>query len=397
VTDKLEEALNTISGIDELRSVSSEGVSMIFLSFKLEKNVDVAAQEVRDRVNLAMPRMPRDVQLPTIMRIDPSATPALYVAVNGSLPLREMTDVADRLVRRQIENVTGVGEVVVLGGRKRQVNVFIDPLKLRAFGLTAFDVQRAVTGQNVSLPAGALEGGDQQHTLRLRGRVARPEELGNLVVRNADGRPGAGVGRGPHRGRQEEGETLAVRNGERGVVLSVRKQADANTVAVVDAVRERLDDIKGLLPPGITWRWPRTTRPPVRTSVAAVKEHLILGAIFAALTVLLFLGHLRSTGDRRAGHPHLAHRHLRVDVAARASPSTPSPSWRWRWRWASSSTTPSSCSRTSSATSTRRRWSRPAPPSRPPRRSAWRCSATTISLLAVFLPVAFMGGIVGAS
>jgi HAE1 family hydrophobic/amphiphilic exporter-1 len=295
VTDKLEEALNTISGIDELRSVSSEGVSMIFLSFKLEKDVDVAAQEVRDRVNLAMPRMPRDVQLPTIMRIDPSATPALFIAVNGSLPLREMTDVADRLVRRQIENVTGVGEVVVLGGRKRQVNVFIDPLKLRAFGLTAFDVQRAVMGQNVSLPAGSIDGGDQQHTLRLRGRVARPEELGNLVVRNADGRPVRVSDVARIEDGQEEGETLAVRNGERGVVLSVRKQADANTVAVVDAVRERMDDIKGLLPPGISLEVARDNSATVRTSVAAVKEHLILGALFAALTVLLFLGHLRST------------------------------------------------------------------------------------------------------
>src|SRR4051812_21257101 len=295
VTDKLEEALNTISGIDELRSVSSEGVSMIFLSFKLEKDVDVAAQEVRDRVNLAMPRMPKDVQLPTIMRIDPSATPALYVAVNGNLPLREMTDVADRLVRRQIENVTGVGEVVVLGGRKRQVNVFIDPLKLRAFGLTAFDVQRAVTGQNVSLPAGSLESADVQHTLRLRGRVARPEELGNLVVRNADGRPVRVSDVARIEDGQEEGETLAVRNGERGVVLSVRKQADANTVAVVDAVRERLGDITKLLPAGVTLEGARDNSATLRTRVAAGEEKLIPGGIFAALTVLLFLGHLRST------------------------------------------------------------------------------------------------------
>src|SRR6185295_11758776 len=183
---------------------------------------------------------------------DPSATPALYIAVNGALPLREMTDVADRLVGRQIENVTGVGEVVVLGGRKRQVNILIDPLKLRAFGLTAFDVQRAVMGQNVSLPAGSLEGGDQQHTLRLRGRVARPEELGNLVVRNADGRPVRVSDVARVEDGQEEGETLAVRNGERGVVLSVRKQADANTVSVVDNVRDRLHDIAVMLPAGVT-------------------------------------------------------------------------------------------------------------------------------------------------
>jgi hydrophobe/amphiphile efflux-1 (HAE1) family protein len=295
VTDKLEESLNTISGIDELRSISSEGTSMVFLSFKLDKNVDVAAQEVRDKVNVAIPRLPRDVQQPTITRVDPSATPALFIAVNGKAPLREMTEIADKIVRRQIENVTGVGEVVVLGGRKRQVNLWMDPLKLRAFGLTAFDVQRAVASQNLSLPAGSLQAGELQQTLRLRGRVQSPAEIGALVLRNQDGRPVRVADVARVEDGQEEGETLAVRNGERGVVLSVRKQADANTVAVVDAVRERMADIAPMLPPGVTLEVARDNSATVRTSVAAVKEHLILGALFAALTVLLFLGHLRST------------------------------------------------------------------------------------------------------
>jgi HAE1 family hydrophobic/amphiphilic exporter-1 len=296
VTDKLEEAVNTISGIDELRSVSSEGVSMIFLAFKLDKNVDVAAQEVRDRVSLTVPRLPKDVLQPTIQRIDPSATPALFVAMSGNLGMREMTDVADNLVRRQIENVTGVGEVVVLGGRKRQVNIWIDPMKLRAFGLSAFDVQRAIANQNLSLPAGALQAGESQQTLRLRGRVASVQEIASLVLRpNADGRAVRVGDVARIEDGQEEGETLAIRNGERGVVLSVKKQADANTVAVVDAVRERLVDIAPLLPKGVTLEVARDNSSTVRTAVAAVKEHLILGALFAALVVLLFLGHLRST------------------------------------------------------------------------------------------------------
>jgi hydrophobic/amphiphilic exporter-1 (mainly G- bacteria), HAE1 family len=122
VTDKLEETLNTISGIDELRSMSSEGTSQIFLSFDLDKDVDVAAQEVRDKVNLALPRMPKGIEQPIITKLDPGATPALFVAVNGQRPLREMTQIADDVVRSQIENVSGVGEVVVLGGRERQVN-----------------------------------------------------------------------------------------------------------------------------------------------------------------------------------------------------------------------------------------------------------------------------------
>jgi hydrophobic/amphiphilic exporter-1 (mainly G- bacteria), HAE1 family len=295
VTDKIEEAVNTISGIDELRSVSSEGISTVFLSFTLDKKVEEAAQEVRDKVDLAVPRMPRDIEKPTIMRIDPAATPAIFVAVNGKLPLREMTDVADKIVRRQIENVSGVGEVVILGGRKRQVNIWMDPLKLKAYGLTATDVQRAVLSQNLSLPAGSLQAGSTQSTLRLRGRVDSPEQIGRLVVRNQDGRAVRVADVARLEDGQEEGETLAIRNGERGVILSVRKQADANTVAVVDAVRERIDEMGPLLPAGVTLEVARDNSATVRTSVHAVKEHLVLGALFAALTVLLFLGHLRST------------------------------------------------------------------------------------------------------
>ena len=295
VTDKLEETLNTISGIDELRSVSSEGTSQIFVSFQLEKDVNVAAQEVRDKVNLAIPRLPKDIEQPTIMRIDPSATPALFVAVSGKLSPREMTDVADKIVRRQIENVSGVGEVVVLGGRDRQVNVWIDPLRLRAFGLSVSDVQRAIASQNLSLPAGSLQGGEINRTLRLEGRVQSAAEIGNLVLRNGEGRPVRVADVARIEDGQEEGETLAIRNGERGVILSVRKQAEANTVSVVDAVRERLGDITPLLPPGVSLEVARDNSETIRTSASAVTEHLVLGAIFAALTVLLFLGHLRST------------------------------------------------------------------------------------------------------
>ena len=295
VTDKLEEALNTISGVEELRSTSSEGSSQIFVSFELSKDVDAAAQDVRDKVNLALPRMPRGIEQPTITRIDPGATPALFVAVNGKLPLREMTRIADERVRSQIEGVSGVGEVVILGGRERQVNIWIDPQKLRAFGLTALDVKQRVGAQNLTLPAGSLDAAGAQTTLRLEGRVASAAEVGKLVLVNRNGRSVHVSDVARVEDGQETGETLAFRNGERGVVLAVRKQSDANTVAVVDAVRERLAEIAPRLPKGITLDVARDNSATIRTSIDAVLEHLILGALFAAITVLLFLGHLRST------------------------------------------------------------------------------------------------------
>src|SRR5215469_17306788 len=137
ITDKVEEAVNTISSIDELRSISSEGISQVFITFLLEKDVDIAAQEVRDKVANIIPDLPKDIDQPIVSKTDPDAAPVLLVALNANRPLREITELADKKVRRAIENVSGVGQVTIIGGRKRQVNVWLDPLKLRAFGLSA--------------------------------------------------------------------------------------------------------------------------------------------------------------------------------------------------------------------------------------------------------------------
>ena len=202
VTDKLEEALNTISGIDELRSISTEGDQPDLPQLQ-------AGEERRRRrpggARQGQPggaaHAPRRRAAGDHARSIPAATPALYIAVNGKLPAREMTDVADNIVRRQIENVTGVGEVVVLGGRERQVNVWVDPLKLRAFGLTAFDVQRTLASQNISLPAGSLQAGQVQQTLRLRGPGAEPGAARGAGGAQPGGAGGAGGRRGPGGGR----------------------------------------------------------------------------------------------------------------------------------------------------------------------------------------------------
>jgi HAE1 family hydrophobic/amphiphilic exporter-1 len=136
ITDKVEEAVNTISGIDELRSISSEGVSQVFITFLLEKDVDVASQEVRDRLNAIIPDLPRTIEQPIVSKLDPDVSPVIYLALNADKPIQELTEFADKKVRRQIETISGVGQVRILGGRKRQVNVWLDPLRLRAAGVT---------------------------------------------------------------------------------------------------------------------------------------------------------------------------------------------------------------------------------------------------------------------
>jgi HAE1 family hydrophobic/amphiphilic exporter-1 len=297
ISDKLEESLNTISGIEELRSISAEGVSQIFMMFDLGKDIDVAAQEVRDKVNLAQVDLPRDIDPPIIGKLDPGATPVMYLAVRAEgRDVRDVTELADKRIRRQLETINGVGEVTLIGGRKRQVNVWVDPLKLRALGLTAADVSRALGMQNANLPAGSVKQGGEQLTLRVRGRVGAPAELANLVVREQEGRPIRVGDVARVEDGQEEGETIAISNGAPAVVLSIRKQSNANTVALVDELRGRIDELgSSLAGAGVKLEVLRDNSRTIRTSVDAVKEHLWMGALFAALVVLLFLGNLRST------------------------------------------------------------------------------------------------------
>ncbi len=295
ITDKIEEAVNTIAGIDDLRSISSDGVSQVIIQFVLEKDIDVAAQEVREKVQGVIPDLPKDIDVPVVTKADPDATPILYIAVNAERPLREITEIADKNIKRKLENISGVGQVSIVGGRERQVNIWLDPAQLRAHALTAADVQRAVQSQNLTMPGGAIDVGSDEVTLRIKGRVERPEELGDLVIRDVKGYPVRIRDVARVEDGAEEADTVAVKDGTPAVVLSVRKQSGGNTVAVVDAVRERMEEIKPILPAGYTLEVVRDNSDTIRTSVHAVEEHLVLGAIFAALVVLLFLGNLRST------------------------------------------------------------------------------------------------------
>jgi hydrophobe/amphiphile efflux-1 (HAE1) family protein len=295
ISDRVEEAVNTISGIDELRSISSEGVSQVVVTFVLEKDVDVAAQEVRDRINGILPQLPSNIEQPVVTKIDPDASPVLYVALQGDKPLREMTEYADKVVRRRMEGARGVGQVLILGGQERQLNVVLDPLRLRAQNLTALDVQRAIAGQNLTVPGGRVDNGPEQKTLRIYGRVRSAQELGGLVVRQKDGHTTVISDVGRVEDTAEEPESEALRDGVPAIVLAIRKQSGANTVEVVDELRWRIDEIRAGLPAGMGLEVVRDDSGVIRTSVSAVKEHLVVGALLAALVVMLFLGSVRST------------------------------------------------------------------------------------------------------
>jgi multidrug efflux pump subunit AcrB len=233
ITDKIEEAVNTISGIDQLSSNSAEGISQVIVTFRLDKDADVAAQDVRDRVNRILPLLPRTIDQPTIEKQDPDAQPILTMALTANKPIREITEYADKVLRRRLESADGVGQVLVLGGRRRQINVWLDAERLRGQGLSVNEVARALQTQNVDIPGGRVERGAQTVTMRTRGRVDSPDQFGDIVIRNVAGHPV----RVDDVARVEDGEaeatTLASLNGEPTVLLQIRKQSGTNTVEVV--------------------------------------------------------------------------------------------------------------------------------------------------------------------
>jgi HAE1 family hydrophobic/amphiphilic exporter-1 len=295
VTDKVEEAVNTISGIDQLSSNSAEGISQVIVTFRLEKNADVAAQEVRDRINRILPLLPRTITQPTIEKQDPDAAPVLTIAVTAKKPIRDVTEYTDKILRRRLESADGVGQVLVLGGRKRQINVWVDADRLRAYNLTVNDVSRTLQAQNADIPGGRIDEGAQSVTMRTRGRVEKPDEFGDLVLRQVDGHPVQVKDVARVDDGEAEATTLASINGDATVLLQVRKQSGTNTVEVVNNVKERLSDIKQALPPGYELRIVRDGAEFIEASIRSVEEHLVVGSFLAAFVVLLFLGNLRST------------------------------------------------------------------------------------------------------
>ncbi len=295
LTDKIEGAVNTISGIDELRSTSSQGVSLVIIAFNLDKNPDVAAQEVRDHISNVLPDLPKGIDPPVVSKVDPDASPILFVTLSSPGSIRDTTELADKRVRRQIESINGVGQVSILGGKKRQINVWLHPAELEAAGLTAIDVEHALAAQNLSVPGGQIETGPKSLSLRVEGRVDDVAKIGRIVIRETRDHATRILDVARVEDGAEEPKTAAAVDGTESVVLSIRKQSGENTVAVVDAVRARLAQVEKTLPVGSKLEVVRDESASIRTSVHAVEEHLVLGAVFAAIIVLIFLGNARST------------------------------------------------------------------------------------------------------
>lgn len=294
VTNKIEDAVSSVNGIDHTQSTSAEGVSIVAIQFVLEKNIDVAAQDVQNKIN-AIPDLPAGIDPPTVFKFDPSAIPVMTVSLSANRPVRDLTEYADKVLKPQLEGISGVGQVTLTGGQARQINVWVDPDRLAAYDLAANSVLTAVQNQNVQLPAGNLDRGNTQVTLRALSRVTSPRELATVGLTTRDGRPVTLGDVATIEDGAAEPVTTANINGTPAVLLEITKQSGANTVNVVDALKARLRATTPLLPAGYDLRVVRDQSVFVKASTAAVQEHLIVGSILAAFVVLLFLRSWRPT------------------------------------------------------------------------------------------------------
>ena len=289
ITERVEEAVNTIAGIEELTSISAPGRSVVRILFELDHDIDVAAQDVRDRVAAILRNLPPQAELPLVAKLDNEQSAVLEVALYGERSIRELTELADKTMKRQLERVAGVGEVSVVGGLERAVNVWIDADRLAAYQIPITEVRDAIGRQNTDIPGGHVTAGDHEQTLRTVGRIADPEGFNDLVVAIRAGSPIRIRDIGWAEDGTKEQRSLARLNGQPAVTLAIRRQSGANTVAVIDAVGAALERIEQHLPAGVQMETVRDQSQYIRLALREIQSHLIVGSLLACLVVLLFM------------------------------------------------------------------------------------------------------------
>jgi multidrug efflux pump len=296
VTDILEEELSTVEGLRTLTSSSGEGVSNITLEFNLDRNLETAAQDTRDKVARIRQRLPQDVEEPVVAKQDADAEPFYWLALSGeNYDLLQLSDIGDRLVKSRLQTLPGVGQARIFGERRFSMRVWLDPSELAARGLTVQDVQAAIRSRNVEVPAGRIESDRREFTVRSLGELKTPQEFGELVVNNTGGvlvklKDLGRVELGP------EDERSALRyNGTSAVAVGVVRQSKSNIIQVADAIRAELPRIQQSLPPGVHLNTAFDQSVFVKRSIHEAEETLGIAALLVVIIIFLFLRNLRAT------------------------------------------------------------------------------------------------------
>jgi HAE1 family hydrophobic/amphiphilic exporter-1 len=295
ISQPIEEVVNTVEGIDELRSVSGRGTSFVMATFNLDRDIDVAAQDVRDRVATVLKRLPKEIDPPIISKFNNEDSPILTIAVSGDRSLRELTEIADKIVKVQLERSVGVGEVRIVGGLERAINVWIDADRLAAYQIPITVVRDAIQRQNADIPGGNVTSGAREQVLRTMGRITDSEAFNDLVITTVGGSPIRVRDIGRAEDGTKEQRSLSRLNGVSTVQLQVRRQSGANTIAVIESVKENLARVSGQLPADVKTEIIRDQSRYIYNALHEINVHLILGSILATLVVLAFMRNWRST------------------------------------------------------------------------------------------------------
>ena len=295
ITKKIEDTVNTISQVDEVRSTSAEGLSLVIVTFELSKDGDVAAQEVQNKVNLIVPQLPQTAKQPVIQKFDPDAAPVMQIAVSAPRSLRDVTLISDKLIKQKLENAKGVGEITIVGGANREIHVMVDPDRLRAYNLTVTNVLNAVRAQNLELPSGTLNAGAQEFSVRTTGRIGSPAQFNDITIANRNDYVVKVKDIGYAEDSAEQPRTASRLDGNAAVTLVVSKQSGVNTVATCDSVRMRLGEILPALPRDVRADIISDQSTFIKASVDNIKHHLIEGSLFATLIIFCFLTNIRTT------------------------------------------------------------------------------------------------------
>ncbi len=295
LTKPIEEAINTIEGIDELNSVSKEGLSHIYVIFDLARNREQAAQDVREKVAAVIAQLPEGTDPPVVAKWDVEASPILSIAVGGNRSLREVTEIARKQVKEDLEAIRGVGSISLVGGLERAVEIDVDTDKLAAYGLSIQQVKGALRSQNVEIPSGHVDQGSKELVLRTMGRMLKVDDFKQLIVGNTQGRPIMIGDLGRVTDGSVEPRTMTRLDGKPAVSLLIRKQTGTNTVEVIDRIKARLAEISGTMPNDISMEIVRDHSRFIKLSIHEVQFHLILAAILVSLTVMMFISNIRAT------------------------------------------------------------------------------------------------------
>ena len=296
VSERLEQAFNPVQGVDGITSISLEGVSQIIIEFDLDRDSDDAANDVRAKIATVRAELPEDIEEPLVQTFDPSAQPIVSLAVSSDeLPIQDLTALADEDIRRRLESVSGVGEVQVAGGLAREIRVNVDPVRLQARGVSVNEVIGALRTQNLEVPAGRVERGTGEQLVRVVGRIVEPEQFNDLVVANRGGTPIRLGDVATVEDATEEERSVALVNGDRAVALNILKVSGANTVDVAEGVIETVAELQAELPPGTELQVIRDNSVSIRHSVEDTLFELVLGAILTVVIVMLFLNDGKAT------------------------------------------------------------------------------------------------------